>query len=78
MNFLNNISLEIYLSHMFIFRCIEIVGLNKILGNGWIQYIFTVLSVLICTVIFAWLANYILNKISKIILNSNRSESNTI
>lgn len=45
--------MEIYLSHMFIFRIIEKLKLNTIIGNGWIQYLFTVVSVLIGSIVFS-------------------------
>lgn len=65
--FISTISLEIYLSHMVIFRIIEKLGLNYMIGNGWIQYFATVLIVFCGTVIFAILLktilNYLMNKI---------------
>ena len=45
--------MEIYLSHMFIFRIVEKLKLNTIIGNGWLQYLFTVVSVLIGAIIFS-------------------------
>ncbi len=38
---------------MFIFRVIERLGLNIVLGNGWIQYIVTVIMVTIGSSIFS-------------------------
>ena len=51
--FFSNISLEIYLSHMVLFRVVERLGLNTVFGSGWLQYTFTVLFVLILTVFFS-------------------------
>ena len=51
--FISSISMEIYLSHMFIFRIVEKLKLNTIIGNGWLQYLFTVVSVLIGAIIFS-------------------------
>ena len=51
--FVSGISMEIYLSHMVIFRIVEKLGLNRKIGNGWIQYIVTALSVLLGTILFA-------------------------
>ena len=45
--------MEIYLSHMVIFRVVEKLGLNQIIGNGWIQYIITVVIVLFGTILFS-------------------------
>lgn len=38
---------------MVIFRVIEKLSLNRMIGNGWIQYIFTVVIVLLGTIVFA-------------------------
>lgn len=51
--FFSNISMEIYLSHMVLFRVIERLGLNTRFGNGWLQYLITVVLVLTATIIFA-------------------------
>ena len=52
-NFISGISMEIYLSHMVIFRAVEKLGLNRSIGNGWTQYMFTALAVLCGTIVFA-------------------------
>lgn len=44
--FFGSISMEIYLSHMVIFRIIEKTGVNTAAGKGWIQYTITVVGVL--------------------------------
>ena len=36
--FFSGISMEIHLSHMVIFRVVEKLKLNRILGNGWLQH----------------------------------------
>ena len=51
--FFSGISMEIYLSHMVLFRAIERLGLNTRLGNGWGQYLITVVLVLAATVVFS-------------------------
>lgn len=51
--FFSSISLEVYLSHMAVFRVIEKYGLNAVFGNGWIQYIMTVILVTGGAIIFA-------------------------
>lgn len=45
--------MEIYLSHMVIFRVVEKLNLNVIIGNSWIQYIVTAAIVLCGTILFA-------------------------
>ena len=64
-NFFSSISMEIYLSHMVIFRVIEKVGINKMIGNGWAQYAVTVVTVLAGTVVFAVVMQKILGMIGK-------------
>lgn len=51
--FISSISMEIYLSHMVIFRVVEKLNLNVIIGNSWIQYIVTAAIVLCGTILFA-------------------------
>lgn len=38
---------------MVIFRVVEKLGLNQIIGNGWIQYIVTVVIVLLGAILFS-------------------------
>ncbi len=49
-SFLSGISMEIYLVHMMCFRIIERLRLNYLLGNGVIQYLFTVTVVMFLSV----------------------------
>mgnify|MGYP001065632867 CR=1 FL=1 len=68
--FFSKISLEVYLSHMMVFRVIEKLGLNVRFGDGWNQYWITFILVLTGTVIFACIMNKlfeitILGKIKK-------------
>ena len=51
--FFSGISMEIYLSHMVIFRGIEKLGLNRRFGTGWLQYLATVVLVIGCTCVFS-------------------------
>lgn len=53
MKFFSDISMEIYLSHMVIFRVIEKLHINTLLGNGWIQYLVTVVTVICVTSVFS-------------------------
>ena len=52
-NFISSISMEIYFSHMVIFRIVEKLGLNQMIGNGWIQYMVTVVIVLLGVIFFS-------------------------
>ena len=67
--FFSGISMEIYLSHMFIFRIIQKLKINTILGNGWIQYIVTVVVVIIGASVFAIVMKHIFNYISNKLAN---------
>ena len=52
-NFISSISMEIYFSHMVIFRIVKKLGLNQMIGNGWIQYMVTVVIVLLGVIFFS-------------------------
>ena len=62
-SFISSVSMEIYLSHMFIFRIIEKLKLNTVIGNGWIQYLFTVAIVFIGSVVFSLLMQKTIQKV---------------
>lgn len=51
--FFSSVSMEIYLSHMMIFRIAEKCGLNRIFGDDWLQYIVTVVMVIIGATAFS-------------------------
>lgn len=51
--FISSISMEIYLSHMVMYRVIEKIGLNTIIGDEYLQYIFTVIITVCGTVVFS-------------------------
>ena len=65
--FISSLSMEIYLSHMVIFRLVEKLGINNRIGNGWIQYIVTVVIVLIGSIVFAVIMQKIIELLRKII-----------
>lgn len=52
-SFISGISMEIYLSHMVVFRLVEKMDLNRMFGNGWFQYFITVILVLVGTACFS-------------------------
>ena len=45
--------MEIYLSHMVVFRLVEEMRLNIMFGNGWLQYFVTVTLVLVGAACFS-------------------------
>lgn len=59
--FISSISMEIYLSHMIIFRIIEKIGFNKRFGNGIVQYMITVSLVLSGTILFSYVINRLIS-----------------
>ncbi len=59
--FISGISMEIYLSHMVMFRVVEKTGLNQMFGNGVLQYIVTVMLVLAATIVFSVVMKKVIN-----------------
>lgn len=57
--------MEIYLSHMVMFRVIEKLHLNTVLGNGWIQYLLTVLLVFVSATCFSFVAKKEIELVNK-------------
>ena len=64
--FFSNISLEIYLSHMLIFRVVEKLKLNIFLGNNWLQFLITVIIVICGATIFSLIMKKIINYIFEV------------
>ena len=62
--FFSGISMEIYLSHMVIFRVVEKLGINRMFGNVWLQYGVTVVTVIAGATLFAILMQKIIGKIA--------------
>ena len=71
-SFISGISMEIYLSHMVMFRAVEKMGLNRILGNGWLQYLITSILVICGAVVFSYVLQKIINLVLKKIGVSNK------
>ena len=65
--FVSNISMEIYLSHMVIFRVVEKLKLIHIANNDYISYLITSMAVIIGTVILAIVFNKVLEQTRKMI-----------
>ena len=64
--FFSGVSMEIYLSHMVIFRVVEKLWLNRILGNGWLQYAVTSVLVIAGATVFAVVMQKIISKAMEI------------
>lgn len=73
--FIGNISLEIYLCHMIIFRIVEKVHFTNLFSNCWLSYIFTSVIVLIGTIIASFCFQYIWNKIERVVLKNESTVS---
>ncbi len=63
---LSGVSFEIYLCHMFIFRLLEKVHFIHLTGNEIVNYVLTVVVTICGALLFAWLAKFVINKISKV------------
>ena len=64
---ISNISMEFYLSHMFVFRVIEKLHLNTLCGNGWLQFLVTVFLVFVGTMAFSLCFQTLINKTQAIL-----------
>lgn len=64
-SFISSISMEIYLSHMVIFRIVEKLNINTMIGNGILQYVVTVVVVIVGTIVFSLLIEKILEIIKR-------------
>ena len=65
--FFSGISMEIYLSHMMIFRVVEKLKLNRIFGKGCLQYTVTSILVIAGATVFAVVMQKIISKAMKIL-----------
>ncbi len=70
--FIGDIGLEIYLSHMFIFRVLEKVNVINVIPNDYASYIITFIMVLMGTIVLAKLFQFGWNIIEKkVVKNEN-------
>lgn len=73
--FFSSVSMEIYLSHMMVFRMVEKCGINRIFGDGWLQYIATVVIVITGTSVFAAAMQKIIGRTTDRICMKERKNS---
>lgn len=64
-SFFSGISMEVYLSHMAVFRAVEKIGLNTRFGRGWVQYGITVVVTVAGAMLFSAAAKHMLAGIGK-------------
>lgn len=69
-SFISDLSMEIYLSHMMIFRIMEKLNLNTCFGNGWLQYVFTLGLVLLGAICYSYIVKKIILIIERKMKNS--------
>lgn len=69
--FVSKISFEIYLSHMFIFRIVEKLGLIHIVENDFLSYCFASVIVIIGTVVFSTVMQKCIDLVKKSCLRSS-------
>lgn len=53
--------MEVYLSHMVIFRIIEKAHINTVFGNGWLQYVVTVVLTICGAMVFSTILKNVLS-----------------
>lgn len=63
--FLSGISLEIYLSHMVVFRIIEKLGMTKLFASDLLSYIVTSIGTIAGTIVFSMVVQKLLAYIAK-------------
>ena len=61
--FFSGISMEIYLSHMMVFRVLEKLRINTAFGNGLLQYAITSVFVLAGATVFSVVMQMIIGKV---------------
>lgn len=73
--FLSNISMEIYLCHMFVFRIIEKIGIKHPFKSDILSFIFISILTILGAITFSYISqkiiNFITNKISKFCKSKN-------
>ena len=65
--FLSGISMEIYLSHMVIYRVMEKIGFTHLFGDGVMSYVVTSVGTIVGTIIFATIVRWGLQKMNSMI-----------
>ena len=69
-SFISNVSFEIYLSHMFIYRCVEKLHLLHLFSNDILSYVFSSVIIIIGAIIFYYILkriiDFLFNKIDEI------------
>lgn len=65
--FISDVSLEIYLCHMVVFRLLEKMKLVHVFGNNIASYIVTCATVIIGAIVLSYLVNWLIGNISRII-----------
>lgn len=69
--FMSNVSFEIYLAHMMIFRVVERAGILYVFGKGILSYIMVSIIVLAAVTVFAEFIKIIIEKISEYLKGKN-------
>ena len=64
--------MEMYLSHMVMFRLVEKTGLLSIAGNGVLQYIISVVMVVTAAVVFSLVVKKGISAVDELIRNKRR------
>lgn len=67
--FISYLSLEMYLSHMIIFRIVEKIGLTRVFNNSYLSYAFCSFLVITGVILFSFLAKKLLIIVKNKIVN---------
>ena len=66
---ISNISLELYLSHMVLYRVIEKLRLTHLFTSELLSYLFTSFSTIVGTFLFVIIVRHALKKLSRLLMN---------
>lgn len=69
-SFVGNISLEVYLCHMAVFRIVEKIYITKLFSNYWVSYIITSIIVLIGAIFVSVCFQYVWNRIERVVFKN--------
>lgn len=75
LKYISSISLELYLSHMFIFRCCQLIHLPDWFGNNVFSYCFTTLCVILFSILFIICINWLLKQIKNLLKTKKKEEN---
>lgn len=73
MKYFSEMSMEMYLAHMVVFRVIEKLGIIDMLGNNWCGYTIICAAVIIGLIAFIEIYRYLVRKIKKRVVRNEKN-----